>query len=86
MLRATPETRRRGTGRGLLTREGAGRVMRQSCSMLKGMVTFAGEPCARKPACTVRRGEVGKGLAEIPPEKFLAGRSTTQHLAGPLPY
>ena len=60
--------------------------MRQSCSMLKGMVTFAGEPCARKPACTVRRGEVEKGLAEIPSGRFLAGRSTKQHLVGPLPY
>jgi hypothetical protein len=59
MLRVMPQTRRRGTGRGRLSREGVGRAMRQSCSMLKGMVTFAGEPCARKPACAVRRGEVG---------------------------
>ena len=74
MLRVMPETRRRGTGRGSLTREGAGRGMRQSCPMLKGMAIFTGEPCARKPACTVRRGEVGKGLAQIPPEK-VSGRS-----------
>jgi hypothetical protein len=28
----------------------------------------AGEPCALKGACTVRRGEVRKGLSEIPLE------------------
>jgi hypothetical protein len=56
MLGVMPQTRRRGTGKGVLTREGAGRGMRKSCSMLKGMKTSTGEPCARKPARTVRRG------------------------------
>jgi hypothetical protein len=48
--------------------------MRKSCSMLKGMATFTGEPCARKPArtvCAVRRVvisllEAGGMRGEIP--------------------
>ena len=59
--------------------------MRKSCSMLKGMATFAGEPCARKPARTVRRGEVGKGLAQIPPEKGL-WQVEALHSTSPAPY
>ena len=42
-----------------------------------------------KVARTVRRGEVGKGLAKIPLEGailFKQVKSNTQHLAGPLPY
>jgi hypothetical protein len=39
-----------------------------------------GEPCARKPARTVRRGEVEKGLAQIPPET-VSGR--LKHQAAP---
>src|SRR2546421_12055678 len=40
------------------------------------------EPCALKGACTVRRGAVGKGLAEIPLEgipvkQIKAGNSTS---------
>ncbi len=31
--------------------------------------SFIGEPRAVKVACVVRRGEVGKGLAEIPLEE-----------------
>src|SRR5258708_5735665 len=74
MLRVTPETRRRGAGRDILNREGAGREMRKSCSMLKGMDTFAGEPCARKPArtvCAVRRVVVSLLEAGGTEERFL---------------
>src|SRR5438105_2810929 len=77
MIGAMPETRGRGTGNEVLTGEGTGREMRKSCSMLEEMNPVTGEPCARKPARTVRRGEVGKGLAEIPPEK-VSGRSKHQ--------
>jgi hypothetical protein len=79
MLRVTPETRRRGTGRGSLTREGAGREMRQSCSMLKGIATFTGEPCARKPArtvCAVRRFEVSLSQTGGTREVFLSYQLT----------
>ena len=44
-----------------------------------------GEPCARKPARTVRRGEVEKGLAEIPPEG-ISGRSKASHSTSSAPY
>jgi hypothetical protein len=73
MLRVTPETGRRETGTSTLTREGEGRVMRKSCSMLKGMGTTTGEPVAVKAARRVRKGEVRKGLAEIPPEGCSGG-------------
>jgi putative transposase len=46
----------------------------------------AREPDTWKLVRPVRRGEVGKGLAEIPPEELLVGRSNKQYLAGPLPY
>jgi hypothetical protein len=68
-----PETGRRETGTSTLTREGEGRVMRKSCSMLKGMGTATGEPVAVKAARRVRKGEVRKGLAEIPPEGCSGG-------------
>ena len=35
MLRVTSETGRRGTGKGILTNEGAGREMRKPCSRLE---------------------------------------------------
>jgi len=54
--------------------------------MLKGMATFAGEPCARKPARTVRRGEVGKGLALIPPEGIPVRQVEALHSTSPAPY
>ncbi len=85
-LRVTPETGRRETGISPLTQEGEGRVMRKSFSMLKGMGTATGEPVAVKAARRVRKGEVRKGLAEIPPERFQTGQSAKQYLAGPLPY
>src|SRR6185312_2735423 len=50
ILKVTPETGRRGTGRGIITREGAGRGMRKSCSMLKEPGTDTGEPVAVKAA------------------------------------
>ncbi len=72
-LRVTPETGRRETGISPLTQEGEGRVMRKSFSMLKGMGTATGEPVAVKAARRVRKGEVRKGLAQIPPEGCSGG-------------
>ena len=73
MLRATPGTRRRGTGGTIRTWEG----MRDAGSQ-PSKVREAGEPDALKGARPVRGGEVGKGLAEIPPAitiDMLAGQS-----------
>src|SRR5258708_37787369 len=56
-----------------LTREGAGRVMRKSCSLLKEMDTDTRETVAVKAARRGRGGEVRKGLAEIPPEGISGG-------------
>jgi hypothetical protein len=52
---------------------------------LQGLLE-TGEPCALKGASTVRGGAVGKGLAEIPPERFLAGQRRKQYLACRLLY
>jgi hypothetical protein len=55
--------------------------MRQSCSMLKGMATCTGEPCARKPSrtvCAVRRFEISLSQTGGTREKFLSYRLTSR--------
>ena len=69
MIEVMPDT----WGRGAESTVRIGDGTRDARSLSKELREI-GEPCARKPARTVRRGEVEKGLAEIPPET-VSGRS-----------
>ena len=68
-----PDTR----GRGAESTVRIGDGTRDAKSLPKELREI-GEPCARKPARTVWRGEVEKGLAEIPLEG-ISGRSKASH-------
>ena len=75
-----PDTR----GRGAESTVRIGDGTRDAKSLPKELREI-GEPCARKPARTVWRGEVEKGLAEIPLEG-ISGRSKASHSTSSAPY
>src|SRR5205814_129373 len=81
MLRVTPGTRRRGTGSTIRTWEGVRDAGSQPRKLWE-----AGEPCALKGASTVRGGEVGKGLAEIPLDESSRSKQNTAPRWPPTPH